>query len=160
MTGLTQYLNAAGSAPPAPKLPLWRRILSDKRSAARETSAFQLFRFPWSRRRVSAGLLHVIAVALTTITALPLRSAEDHTERPIKQWVAPTYPEMARRLKVSGVVRVAATVAPDGSVTATRTVSGNHILASAAEDAVHRWKFGSAPVESTVEVNVNFTLTP
>jgi TonB family protein len=94
------------------------------------------------------------------IATLPLRGAEERPERPIKQWVAPTYPEMARRLKVSGVVRVAATVAPDGSVTATRTVSGNHILAGAAEDAVHRWKFGSASVESTVEVNVNFTLTP
>jgi len=77
-------------------------------------------------------------------------------ERPIKQRVTPTYPELARRMHVSGVVRIAATVAPDGSVTATKTLSGNHMLAEAAEDAVHKWKFASAPDESTVQVDINF----
>lgn len=97
-------------------------------------------------------------LAFTISTALPLRAADDHTDRAIKQRVAPIYPELAKRMHVSGLVHVAATVAPDGSVSATKTVSGNAMLSGAAEDAVHKWKFAAAPAESTVDVAVNFTL--
>ena len=86
----------------------------------------------------------------------PLLHASD--ERPIKQRFSPTYPELAKRMRVSGVVRVSATVAPDGSVSSTKTVSGNHMLSGAAEEAVHRWKFVPASAESTVEVDVSFAL--
>ena len=87
---------------------------------------------------------------------LPLHAAD--SDRAIKQRVAPVYPELARRMRIGGVVRIAATVAPDGSVSATKTVSGNHMLSGAAEDAVHKWKFVTAPGESTVEVDINFAL--
>jgi TonB family protein len=110
---------------------------------------------PKKSRRFAAGL---VAFALVIFVALPLRAADDHSDRAIKQRVSPIYPELAKRMRVSGVVRVSATVAPDGSVSATKTVSGNHMLAGAAEDAVHKWKFVSAPDESTVEVDINFAL--
>ena len=106
-------------------------------------------------RKIAAALA---VFALTISVALPLRAADDHTDRAIKQRVAPAYPELAKRMRVSGVVRVSATVAPDGSVSATKTVSGNHMLSGAAEDAVHKWKFVTAPGESTVEVDINFAL--
>lgn len=107
-------------------------------------------------RRIAAGLA---AFALAISAALPIRAADDHSDRAIKQRVAPVYPELAKRMRISGMVRVSATVAPDGSVSATKTVSGNHMLSGAAEDAVHRWKFVSAPEESTVEVDINFALS-
>jgi TonB family protein len=107
------------------------------------------------RRRIASGLLQLAVIALALATTLPLHAAD---ERPIKQRVAPTYPELAKRMRVSGVVRVAATVAPDGSVSATKTISGNHMLAGAAEDAVQKWKFGPGPDQSIVEVEVNFAL--
>lgn len=104
-------------------------------------------------RRVAAAMLQLVALALAF--TLPMHAADD---RPIKQRFSPTYPELAKRMRVSGVVRVSATVAPDGSVSATKTVSGNHMLSGAAEEAVHRWKFVPASAESTVEVDVNFAL--
>ena len=97
--------------------------------------------------------MYLAIAALAATTAIPLHAAD---ERPIKQRVTPTYPELAKRMHVSGIVRIAATVAPDGSVTATKTVSGNRMLASAAEDAVHKWKFVAASDESVVEVDINF----
>ena len=109
-----------------------------------------------SKSRSLAVSLAVFALAMTV--ALPLRAADDHSDRAVKQRVSPSYPEVAKRMHVSGVVRVSATVAPDGSVSATKTVSGNHMLAGAAEDAVHKWKFVSGPAESTVEVDINFAL--
>jgi TonB family protein len=101
------------------------------------------------------GLLHLTLAAMALSITLPLHAAD---ERPIKQRVPPVYPELARRMRVSGTVRVAATVAPDGTVSATKTVSGNHMLSGAAEDAVHKWKFVPATAESTIEIDVNFAL--
>ena len=94
----------------------------------------------------------VIAMAVS----LPLHAAD--SERPVKSRVAPVYPEIAKRMHISGSVTIAATVAPDGSVSATKAVSGNKMLSGAAEEAVHKWKFVPASDESTIEVEVNFAL--
>ena len=48
-------------------------------------------------------------------------------------------------------------VGPSGPFAmATKTVSGNHMLSGAAEDAVHKWKFVPAAEQSTVNVDINF----
>jgi TonB family protein len=101
----------------------------------------------------TASFLACLGLAVACI--LPLHAT---TDRAIRQRVAPIYPELAKRMRVSGTVKVAATVAPDGTVSATKVVSGNHMLSGAAEDAVHKWKFTPADSESTVEVDVNFAL--
>jgi TonB family protein len=79
-------------------------------------------------------------------------------ERAIKSRVAPVYPELAKRMKISGLVKVEATVDADGKVTAVKTVSGSRALAVAAEDAVSKWRFVAASAASTVDVEVTFTL--
>ena len=107
-------------------------------------------------QRIASGLVSLAVIATAMTVALPLHAADDHSDRAIKQRVAPVYPELARRMHVGGTVRVSATVAPDGSVSAAKAVSGNHMLSGAAEDAVHKWKFVSGPDESTVEVDINF----
>jgi TonB family protein len=110
------------------------------------------------QRRIAKVIMQLAVLATAMAIAMPLRAADEHTERAIKQRVAPTYPELAKRMRISGVVRVSATVAPDGSVSATKAVSGNHMLSGAAEEAVHKWKFVPASDESTIEVEVNFAL--
>ena len=107
-------------------------------------------------RRAAARLFQFALIASTFSLPIALHAADDHADRTIKQRVAPVYPELARRMHISGLVRISATVSPDGSVTATKTVSGNHMLSGAAEDAVHKWKFMPASEESTVEVNIEF----
>jgi TonB family protein len=115
-----------------------------------------LLLLPPKPRRIAARLLQMAVVAIAVTMTLPLHAADDGETRAVKQRVAPVYPELAKRLRISGVVRVAATVSPDGAVTATKTVSGNHMLSAAAEDAVRRWKFVSAPEASTIEIDINF----
>jgi len=113
----------------------------------------------YSRAKHPRGLAKLASLALFAIAiaaSLPLHAV--NSDRPVKQRVAPTYPELAKRMRICGVVKVAATVAPDGSVSATKTVSGNRMLSDAAEQAVHKWKFASASEESTVEVEINFAL--
>jgi protein TonB len=77
--------------------------------------------------------------------------------------VQPAYPQLARQARITGVVRVAATVGTDGRVKRARAVSGPPLLRQAAVDAVQRWKYAPGtlngdPVEVTTEVDVTFTL--
>lgn len=78
--------------------------------------------------------------------------------RAVKQRVAPVYPEVARRLRVGGVVKLAVTVDAAGKVKDVKTVSGARILSVAAEDAVARWRFAPAAAQSNEDVEINFDL--
>ena len=77
-------------------------------------------------------------------------------DRKVQRRVPPIYPELARRMQVSGAVRILATVAPDGTVTEVRTLNGTKLLSPAAEEAVKKWKFVAGDSESTVSIEVNF----
>lgn len=77
-------------------------------------------------------------------------------ERRVEKRVPPVYPEIAKRMRIAGVVHVEATVSPDGSVTAAKAVAGNKMLSGAAEDAVKHWKFVPGDAQSTVGIDINF----
>jgi TonB family protein len=76
--------------------------------------------------------------------------------RAIVSKVAPVYPELARRMHVSGIVVLELTVAPDGSVTDAKVESGHALLGGAAQDAVRRWRFEPAAETTSMTVDVNF----
>jgi TonB family protein len=95
------------------------------------------------------------AAALTLLLAMAVPGiAAD--ERAVKSRVQPVYPEIARRLKITGSVAIHATVDADGKVTDVKTLSGNRMLGPAAEDAVRKWRFAPGSGETTVDVSVNF----
>ncbi len=100
-------------------------------------------------------LLPALALALLAALAIPASAADS---RGVKMRVAPVYPEMAKRLKISGEVRVEVTVDPAGKVTEVKKLSGNGMLSVAADEAVRKWKFEPGPDTSTVDVTLNFAL--
>ena len=59
--------------------------------------------------------------------------------------VAPVYPDLARRMNITGVVKIAVTVSTNGSVKNAKVIGGHPVLASAALDAVKKWRFEAAP---------------
>jgi TonB family protein len=106
-------------------------------------------------RSTAVTLLHTVLLALLIAFSVPAHAAGDRT---IVSRVPPAYPELAKRMKISGMVKVEATVDADGKVTSVKTLSGNRMLSPAAEDAVKRWKFESGQGAGTTEVDVNFAL--
>jgi TonB family protein len=110
---------------------------------------------PSRARRLGVKLSSVAALVLMVAMALPARAAD---ERVVKSRVAPIYPEIARRMKIGGEVRVEATVNALGKVTVVKALSGNRMLTTAAEDAVRQWKFEPGSGESTIDVAVNFAI--
>lgn len=105
--------------------------------------------------RLPAKVLQAIVVALLGVLMAPQTAAG---ERAIKARVAPVYPEIAKRLHIEGVVKIEATVDGEGKVVDVKTLSGNRMLAIAAEEAVRRWKFATGSREEKVNVDVNFAL--
>ena len=106
-------------------------------------------------QRWLAGAVISGVAALCLLYPLPGQAQEEIT-RKVKSKVAPTYPELARRMSISGVVKVQVVVAPNGSVKSTKVVGGHPLLVHAAVDAVKNWRFDSASEETTVVVEFKF----
>jgi TonB family protein len=82
----------------------------------------------------------------------------------VTRTVSPNYPLLARQMKVQGSVILQALISRDGVIQNLRVVSGPHILASAAEDAVRQWHFkphleGQEAVETQANITVHFTIS-
>jgi TonB family protein len=59
-------------------------------------------------------------------------------------------------MHIGGLVRILVTVAPDGTVSTVKAVSGNKMLWPPAEEAMKKWKFVAGDSESTVSLDINF----
>jgi len=96
----------------------------------------------------------VLAFAVFCCTVLPVWGAD----RKIERRVQPTYPELAKRMRIGGTVRVEVTIATDGTVTDAKTISGNKMLAPAAEEAIKKWKFAPGDGPSTENIAIDFEM--
>jgi len=104
--------------------------------------------------------LALATCALTVISAAALSAqtgTTDESKRKIKSKVAPTYPELAKRMSVGGKVKIEVVITPDGHVRSTRVVGGHPLLVQACQDAVKEWKFMPGSEESTQIVEFNFS---
>lgn len=85
------------------------------------------------------------------------KKAQEASVRRIKNKVQPIYPDLARHMNLSGVVKVELVIAPDGKVRSTKVLGGHPLLGEAALEAVRRWKYEAAKQESTEVVEIVFT---
>jgi TonB family protein len=79
--------------------------------------------------------------------------------REIKRRVAPDYPELAKRMNLTGKVKVEVVIAPAGQVTLTRAIGGHPVLVQAAERAIKEWKFAPASETTTQIIEMVFAGT-
>jgi TonB family protein len=99
--------------------------------------------------------LSVLLLTGALLTAGPAFAASAH--RNVVSKVPPMYPELARRMHISGTVVLRLTIQPDGSVSDAKVESGHALLGPAAQEAVKRWKFEPGPDPSDMTVDVNFS---
>jgi len=109
--------------------------------------------------RMRCALILILALFYGFRLATPAHGQQpSSTEngRKVIRKVPPVYPDEARRMNLSGTVRVVADVGSDGSVKKIEPVGGSPILVQAAENAISRWRFAPG-AESKENVELHFT---
>ena len=110
------------------------------------------------------SLGHWVAVGLLLLggwvaASAPSAWGQNELTRKVKSKSAPTYPELARRMNITGVVKVQITVDKSGTVKNVKLVGGHPLLATAAMDAVKRYRYEPGP-EETTGIVVEFRFDP
>jgi periplasmic protein TonB len=93
----------------------------------------------------------------------PLAQSEGVMSARLERRAQPDYPQAAKWMHLSGMVRLRAVIGTDGSVQQLRVLSGNPILAQAAVAAVRQWRYqptrlNGQPVEVLTNITVTFVL--
>ena len=106
-------------------------------------------------------LLLALLMCATTAVLLSgpfVRAQQDEAavERKVVSRVAPSYPDLARKLKLRGIVKLIVVIAPDGKVKSTEVMGGNPVLTQAAVDAVRQWRYEAAPEQTHGVVELRF----
>lgn len=117
--------------------------------------------FSVCRRYLMMGVA-LLAVPLVILAQdAPVRVPPSEASQAVISKVKPVYPEMARKMRLSGQVELEAVVNEQGEVETVEIKSGNPILRMAARDALKQWKFkpftrDGRPVKAIVTVTFDF----
>lgn len=109
-------------------------------------------------QRTTAVLLAVLAVgiAIAPRSMGAQQTPSEEIARRVKSKVAPIYPELARKMNITGTVKVEVVVSPNGAIKDARVVGGHPVLASSALDAVKKWRFEPGSNETTGVIDFKF----
>jgi TonB family protein len=105
------------------------------------------------------ALAAALLLASSVATVAPVRaqeSAPETAKRKVRTRTMPDYPPIAKQLKITGKVKIEATISPDGRVVATHVVGGSPVLVGAASDALKKWRYEPGPKETTEIVEFDF----
>lgn len=95
------------------------------------------------------------AEVLVVVAALALACPGQETRKIVAR-TAPDYPELARKMHLSGKVKLEVVVSAAGAVASAQLVGGNPVFEKSALDAVKQWKFESAKKETKEVVVLQF----
>jgi TonB family protein len=116
-------------------------------------------------RTAPAALLATLVFTSAAAAQTAAIGIEDKVDQPIKlvKQTRPLYPPEAKAARLSGLVKLEATIGKDGKIQNLRITSGHPLLAAAAYDAVRLWEYTPAqkdgqPVEAVATIDVNFSL--
>ena len=77
-------------------------------------------------------------------------------ERHAKKRVAAVYPALARKMHISGTVRMELNVDPEGEVKDVTVLKGHALLRDAAVSAAKQWVFTKTPTKSVEVIELDF----
>jgi len=68
----------------------------------------------------------------------------------------PEYPEIARRMNISGTVKVELVIAADGTIKSAKVLGGHPLLADSVQKALRKWKYAPGASETTMQLDFKF----
>ena len=104
----------------------------------------------------SPATLALLLGIILSLAPSVLAQSSDKPGRKVISTVKPGYPQTLKDLHIEGLVRLKATVLPNGSVANIQVIGGNPILVENAVKAVKSWKYAPAPSQTEEPVVLNF----
>jgi protein TonB len=107
----------------------------------------------------SIGLVVTLVLSTSAVLvpkALGQGTPVDTAKRKVKTRVVPDFPPLARQMNMAGKVKIEVTISPDGRVTSSKVVGGSPLLVGSALDAIKKWRFESAPKETSEIIEFDF----
>lgn len=105
---------------------------------------------------MKSSLKKFAPVVLAAVLAVSMSSVAFADGRVAKSKSSPTYPELAKRMNISGTVKVECTVAPSGHVISAKAIGGHPLLIDASVAAAKQFKFEPATEETKEVVEFKF----
>jgi TonB family protein len=111
-------------------------------------------------KKIVVVLIGAVALLIGTTMSAPAAHTQDTIGgRKVKSKATPVYPELARKMNISGTVKVEVVITPKGDVKSAKATGGHPLLIDAAVDAAKRYKFEAASDETTTTIPFNFSIS-
>jgi TonB family protein len=104
----------------------------------------------------AAAFCLAAALALLPSAVVPQENAPKENQPKLLKKVIPAYPEILKKMNVSGTVKVSVTIAADGTVKDVEARGGNAIFIDSVAAAVRGWKFVPGERQRTADITVSF----
>ena len=107
-------------------------------------------RLAWGRSILTAAA--AVVFAFSTVSA----QQTEEGKRKVKSKTNPVLSEVARRMSITGKVKLEVTIAPDGRVKSVCALGGHPLLVQSCVECVKEWKYETGPEESIQIVEFDF----
>jgi protein TonB len=110
-----------------------------------------------------SGLVSAVPSAIPTRSSDMVKISQGVSQGLLIKRVQPRYPQNALSMRIQGTVVLEATINKEGNISNLKVASGDPVLARAATDAVHQWRYkpyylNGEPVDIETQITINFKL--
>jgi TonB family protein len=109
---------------------------------------------PGNQRRKSTRIALLAFLAMFLILSATDSPAQEG--RKVISRTTPVYPEAAKRLAITGTVKVQVVIASDGHIRETKVIGGHPLLVDSVQEALKTWKYEPASSDSAVLLEFHF----
>jgi len=106
------------------------------------------------RERKAGRILGGALVAMALSLGVANLRAQD--SRKVLSNPVPVYPDVAKRMRLTGTVKVQIVIATDGRIKEKNFIGGHPVLVNAVEETLKNWKYAPASGETTTQLEFNF----
>ena len=103
-----------------------------------------------NKGKILGGALLAIALCLG------VGNLQAQDSRKVLSNPTPIYPEVAKRLRLVGTVKVQVVIGTDGKIKETSFVGGHPVLVNAVEETLKNWKYAPSSSETSTLLEFNF----
>src|ERR1700741_4855527 len=99
---------------------------------------------------------YILADVLVIVLAALVVNVSGQDARKAVTKSAPVYPEIAKRMSITGSVKIEVVIGADGEIKNTKVIGGHPLLVTSAVDALKKWKYEPAKTETTATLQFDF----